>query len=180
MCWMNTSQRFGLLTKALHWSIFVLFCAQFFFIYERRQLPEKSPEGLWYLLTHKATGMVLLCLAILMIVWRQLGQRPPYPFHMRPWEKMLARFTHYGLYAVMILMPISGYLTSAFSGYTVSLYGFWSIPLLVPTSKAYADIAWDFHQIFALAILGFVFLHVVGALKHAWIDKDNVLKRMLW
>jgi cytochrome b561 len=182
MClkWMNTTQKFGLLTRVLHWSIFALFCAQFFFIYEHRQFPKDAPERVWYMVTHKSTGVILLGLAVLAIIWRQLGNRPPYPFHMRPWEKILARSTHYGLYTVMILMPISGYLTSAFNGYAISLYGFWTVPLLVPLNKGYAEIAWTFHQIFAFAILGLVFLHISGALKHAFLDKDNVVKRMLW
>lgn len=178
MSLINNKKEFGFLTKITHWSIFLLMATQFFIINKRAEFPKDAPEKLQYILWHKSIGVMLLYLAIFMIVWHFLGQRPLPPNSMSNAHKKFARMGHFALYAVMLLMPISGYLMSTFSGYAVSVFGWYDLPKLVAINKTYASFFFNVHEFTAYAILVLVGGHILAALYHHFGAKNNVLKRM--
>lgn len=175
----NTSEKFGSLTKLLHWSIFVLFVTQFFLVYYRETLPDNSPTSLQFILLHKSLGVCIFPLAILMILWRQVGKRPIMPINMSNLEILLAKITHFLLYLSMLVMPLTGYLMSSFSGYGVALFG-WKLPNPFIKNEALAGIFHEIHEIASFVIIGLVSLHILAALYHHFVRKDNILKRMLF
>ena len=174
----NTKQKFGLLTKAFHWSIFLLITAQFFIIYRRTYFPKDAPEKLQYILWHKSIGIMVLSLALLMLITRYIGHRPLFPKTMPPAHKTAARFGHLALYAVLLLMPITGYLMSTFSGYAVSLLGWYDLPKLFGANKEFATLSFEIHRFTSYAVLTLVSGHILAAFYHHFGLKDNVLKRM--
>ncbi|MBS0286159.1 MAG: cytochrome b [Proteobacteria bacterium] len=175
----NTEERFGSLTKMLHWSIFLLFIGQFFLVYRREYFPKNSPEKLQYILLHESIGVVLLVLALFMIVWRHVGTRPVMPASMSTLHVKAAKLMHFLLYAVMLFQPISGIFMSQYAGYPVGVFGLFDLPTLVHKNEAIGHLLKEAHELSSYAIIGLVSLHIIAALYHHFIIKDNVLKRML-
>lgn len=174
----NTSERFGSLTKLLHWAIFVLFCTQFTLIYTKRTFPENSPESTQFMLLHISFGVLVLVLALFMIFWRNVGTRPIMPMNMSNLEIFFAKLVHFLLYLSMLVMPITGYLMSTLAGYDVAFFG-WNLPNFFAKNEGLAEIFFKTHVFSSYVIIGLVSLHVIASLYHHFIRKDNVLRRML-
>ena len=96
---------------------------------------------------------------------------------MPSWEKRLARVVHTFLYLVVIAMPISGLVMSSAAGKAPQLFG-WVISLPIAENKPLAKFLAKVHLVLAWSLLTLLFLHVSGALKHHFIDKNNILRRM--
>lgn len=178
MAFKNTAEKFGSLTKLLHWAIAILFVVQYFLVYRREYLPEDSPTSLEYILLHKSLGVVVLPLALLMILWRYVGTRPIMPMNMSNLEVLFAKLTHFLLYLSMLVMPVTGYVMSCLSGYGVSLFG-WKLPNPFVQNKALAGSFHEIHVLCSYVIIGLVAVHIVAALYHHFVRKDNILKRMV-
>ncbi len=156
-----------------------MFLAQYFLVYRREYFPQDSPEKLQYILLHKSLGVCLLLLALLMIVWRQVGKRPLMPNSISPVEITLAKVTHFFLYAAMLLQPITGILMSTFGGRSISMFGWFDLPRFFSKNEMWGGFFYNTHQISAYIIIGIVGLHSFAALYHHFIKKDNVLQRMI-
>ena len=174
----NSKSQFGGLTKLLHWSIFLFMCTQFYLAYARDFFEEGAPEKIQYIMLHKSIGVLILILGLSMVAWRHLGQRPSYPRDVAPWEKYLSKITHLLLYLLLFGMALSGMLMSMLSGYGVKFFG-WGLPNFFEVNKPLAGIFHDTHELLAWGLTFFVTLHVLAALFHHFIRKDNILKRML-
>lgn len=174
----NNKERYGFISKLLHWSICLLFFAQFFLVYRRRYLPEDVPEKMQYILLHKSFGAVVLMLAIFMILFRHIGERPLLPSKMSKSHTILAKMVHVLLYLSMLIMPLSGVAMSQFSGYQVSFFGWFNIPTLFLENKALASICAQTHSLTSYAIIILVVGHTLAALYHHFVEKDNVLRSM--
>ena len=95
---------------------------------------------------------------------------------MKAWEKKLATIAHHGLYLLMILTPLAGIIMSVASKYGIKWFGIELIPGLdIPSVR---ELFYEFHEIFGLLILFILVFHIVGALKHTFVDKDGTLRRM--
>jgi cytochrome b561 len=175
---LNSKEKFGLVTKLLHWGFFVLFIAQYFLVYRREYFTENSPESMQYILLHKSFGVIILGMAVFFILWRKLGSRPSWPNTMTHWQKWLAKIVHLSLYFVLLAMPISGILMSQYYGYPVAVFGH-DIPNLVSENKELSSFFHEMHEVLSFAIMGIVGLHIVGALVHHFYYRDRTLKNML-
>ncbi|PZP56030.1 MAG: hypothetical protein DI586_05065 [Micavibrio aeruginosavorus] len=137
---------------------------------------------------HKSLGLSVLVLSVVRLLWR-LGHKPPaLPAHMPTWEKWGARLSHYGFYFFMIFVPFSGWVlvsTSSFGMPTMwfNLFEWPHIPGLDTmtdgTKEQVNQWSETFHVYMAYAMLGLLFLHIGAALKHHFIDKDNVMHHMI-
>ncbi|MBS0290825.1 MAG: cytochrome b [Proteobacteria bacterium] len=174
----NTKKEFSLPTKILHWSIFILFVIQYFLVYRREYFPKDSPEKLQYILLHKSLGVILLLFALLMLVWRYVGTQPIMPKTMTLFEVKIAKLTHFFLYTMMLLQPITGILMSDLSGRQISIFNWFKMPLLFTKNESLATIFYQIHVWSSFFIIGIFCLHVLGALFHYFIRKDDVLQRM--
>src|SRR5205085_10344839 len=128
---------------------------------------------------HKSVGITILGLALIRLMWRGATPPPPLPDTLRPYERALARFTHAALYFLLFAMPLSGWMMSSARGFPVSWFGFFQLPDLVPKNKALYEALLTTHGTLAVVLAVVVALHVAGALKHHFIHKDDVLRRML-
>lgn len=127
---------------------------------------------------HKAIGVLVFVLVLLRLVWRATHPAPlPVPTQ-NAFEIRLAKIMHIFLYVAMIVMPVSGYIMSAAGGHPVSFFGLFNVPLLIPENKGLGGIARDLHEVAGFVIALAIFVHVLAAFKHHFIDRDGTLSRM--
>jgi cytochrome b561 len=130
------------------------------------------------LFVHKSFGITVLALVVLRIVIRLIVGAPAY---VRPLGRLVhgaAGAGHLALYALMIAMPVSGYLSSVAGGHGVSFFGLFDLPNLVPENKALDDAASQAHFVFAWALGVTLGLHLAAVVWHARVKRDEVLTRM--
>ena len=133
---------------------------------------------------HKSLGLTVLFLSLVRLGWRLAHPAPAYPSHMKPWEKLAAHATHWGLYALMIAMPLSGWLliSTTTKKFPTLYFGMFNVPKLDffgEASKAVHSLAADAHELLPNIAIAMLVLHVLAALKHHFINRDTVLTRML-
>ena len=161
----------------IHWivALFVLsmLCVSFYL----GDLP-KNFISTGYML-HKSVGLTVLGLMLIRILLIMKKGRPPLPLTVPVWEKKLSRFVQLGLYFMLLLMPISGYLMSAYANKLPQFFNLFNIPNLVDFNKDHAGIMKLIHNTTAWFLIAFVALHILGALKHYFYDKDEVTQSML-
>ncbi len=139
--------------------------------------------------THKSIGITVLGLALMRILWRLAHKPPPLPQGYTPWETRAAQIAHGTLYAFMIAMPVSGWMhDSAWKDaatHPMRLFGVvpWErlgfILNMEPAAKeAFHTLLGTIHASLGYTLLALLLLHIVGALKHQWLDKEPELQRM--
>jgi cytochrome b561 len=175
----NSSERWGSVAKAFHWTIVALILLQFWLA----QRAEALPLGLAKLGTlarHKSVGLTILALAVLRLAWRwSQRESPPLPGDLKPWERAAAGLTHVGLYALLFALPLTGWAMSSAKNYPVSWFSLFALPDLVAPDERVFEVLVTTHGILAATLVAFAALHVLGALQHHFIRKDSVLLRML-
>lgn len=174
----NTSSSYGFITKKLHLIIALSFLIQFALVYIRDYVPKINPLNLQLILLHKSIGFTLLFIGVFFIIWRLLNLKPKFPNEMARWEVILATATHHSLYLVILLMPLSGVLMSFLGGRGLKWFGL-TIPNLIGENEILAGLFYQSHVWISYVVIALVLLHVTGALKHHYIDKNNILKRMM-
>jgi cytochrome b561 len=175
----SSAGRYDGVAQSLHWLVAALAVA----VATLGLLIPEAPRGSGWrdfvLLWHRSIGMAILLAMVLRIVWRTGHKPPPLPPTLRPIEAFLAHATHGLLYFAFLAMPLAGYLNTAASGHSLSLFGLVAIPPLVPENERLAQIAIGLHLVGQFAVYGFVALHVAAALMHGVIRRDGVFSRML-
>lgn len=174
----NTSRRWGAVTKLLHWLVVLLVIAQFALASAAEDLPLGMAK-LALLARHKSVGLTILALALLRLAWRAGQPVPDLPQSMPRWQRGLAHGTHHLLYALLLAMPLSGWLMSSAKNFPVSWFGLVQLPDLIGASEAAYDFLHEAHEVMAGLLFATALLHLAGALKHHFVDRDDVLKRML-
>jgi cytochrome b561 len=162
----------------LHWIIALLIFTTFPLGVYMHDLP-LSPDKLRLYSWHKWIGVTIFLLAILRVSWRSTHLPPPLPAVMQSWEKFAAQTVHYLLYVLILAIPLSGWLMSSAKGVQTVWFGVLPLPDLVSRDKELGDSLRAVHESLNFLLLGLVIAHVGGALKHQFIEHDNILARML-
>lgn len=131
----------------------------------------------WYAI-HKWIGITVFIVAAVRLAWRAVRPPPP-PVPMAAWQVRAAAVTHAVLYALMLIIPVSGWLYSSATGVQVVYLGVVPLPDLVAKDKALAAALKLVHTTLNSALAALVFVHVGAALRHRFVDRDDVLARML-
>ena len=173
----NTTHAWGSLSKAFHWLIVLLIINQWLIAERADEL--KGLAKLEALAWHKSFGMTVLMLAVLRLVWRLMNPTPQLATETKPWERMLAKISHALLYALIFAMPLTGWMMSSAKNYPVSWFRLFQFPDLVAPAEQTFHRMHDVHHLLFNVLVGVALLHVAGALKHHFIDRNDVLKRML-
>ena len=127
---------------------------------------------------HKSLGMTALILVVLRLAWRAMRGEPAYRQQPDPLTHTAAQAAHWGLYALMIFMPVTGYVFSGAGGHDVSWFGLFSFPVVVAQDKPTSHLAQSLHYYGAWIIGGVLTLHILAVVWHRWIKRDEVLSRM--
>ena len=176
---MNRSpSRYGAPAIASHWLLALLIAGNFAFGLYFIDLPF-SPQKLKYFSWHKWAGALVLPLAAALLAWRALHGEVRLPDAMPHWEKQLSRFTHILLYLFFFASPLSGWLYSSAAGFQTVLFGVLPIPDLIGRDPGTAEALKALHRWTNYALAATVAVHVAAAIKHHWVDRDDVLAQMI-
>jgi cytochrome b561 len=124
-------------------------------------------------------GMLVLTLVVLRLVWRLATPAPPLPATMPAWERIAARVSHALLYLVMLGMPLSGWVISSASGVPFKIFRRIALPPITAADKHVAELAALVHFSLGVLLAAILIVHIGAALRHHFIQRDNVLIRML-
>lgn len=174
----NSEQQYGGVAQLFHWVIVGLIITQFVLASKADALPLGLAK-IGVLAQHKSVGMTVFGLAILRLLWRFMNPVPPMPADTPGWQRIAAHISHWGLYALILLTPLFGWMMSSARNFPVSYFGLFTLPNLVQPDKALYEFFHEAHEVLATAILVLAVLHALAALKHHFFDRDNVLRRML-
>lgn len=175
----NTTHSYGSSMKFFHWLIAILVIGMIIFGFCLDSFTDKSTK-IFFIQLHKSIGLTILALMLMRLIWRWLNISPKLPSSMPWWERFLARLVHILLYIVVFMMPLSGWLASTAGGHATNF--FWLFRVNAPgiaQSKTLAQCIFDFHIYGAWILIGLLTLHTLASLKHHFLDKDDVLTRML-
>ena len=163
---------------ALHWLVAALIAAAFGIAWS---LPDKlnSPGDLRLLSYHKWIGLSIFGLVVLRSLWRLTHPAPPLPATTLQWQRQIARLTHALLYLLLFAIPASGFLMSSAAGVQVVYLGVLPLPMPLAKDRALAHQLLEIHETLTTILLIVVGIHILAALKHHFIDHDDVLRRML-
>lgn len=130
---------------------------------------------------HKPIGILILALTIVRVGWRLTHRPPPFPGSMTPRLRRIARFTHIAFYGLLLLLPFSGWwMSSAVPVRHPISFGAFDIPFLpVPRGFISAGPAHLVHVVLGFTMIGLAALHIAAALKHHFVERDDILSRML-
>jgi cytochrome b561 len=170
-------ERYTAVSQALHWLIALLAFA-LLAMGKLGEVEADEPGSLfgW----HTALGLTVLVLMIIRLGWRLTHSVPSLPATRPPWQARIARGLHHGFYALLIALPLSGWLLTSVEGDAVSWFGIFPVPSLpVPGGEAAEDAIEEAHELLGNLLLVLAGLHVLAALKHHFMDRDDVLRRML-
>ena len=166
------------MTITLHWLIAFLVIGMLIFGFLINDIP-KGPSQTFAISLHKSIGLTILLLMLFRFVWRYLSPIPALPITVAMWEQKAARAVHVFLYLALFLMPISGWMMSSLGGHPVMFWGWFNAAVPVVKNEKLADNFFTAHEMIAFIIIGLLVLHMAAALKHHFIEKNNVLRRML-
>jgi cytochrome b561 len=172
------SCRYGPVAIALHWIAAALILANLAFGLYLVGLP-LSPQKLRYFSYHKWIGVTVFLLSAARLLWRLTHPAPPLPATMPPWERRAAHVSHALLYVLFFAAPLSGWLFSSANGFQTVYLGLLPIPDLLPKNKEVAEVLKTAHHWINYTLAAVIALHAAAALKHHFIDHDDVLVRML-
>lgn len=138
------------------------------------------PKGGAAMPLHKSVGLTVLVLAIARLAWRLTHRPPPMVATAPAWERAAAAVAHWALYALTIVMPLTGWMMSSGGNppRPLNWFGLFPVPLL-PVDKATSGFGHEAHEILGYAMLALVVLHIAAALRHHLILRDSTLARML-
>ncbi|QSA95788.1 cytochrome b [Methylococcus sp. EFPC2] len=178
MNWRNNADRYGALSIGLHWLMVLLLAAVYACIELRELFPKGSDPREALKTWHFMLGLSVLALVLLRLGMRMTGPIPRIVPEPPAWQKASGKLMHFALYALMIAMPLGGWLILGAEGKPIPFFGL-QLPALTDANKQLAELAEEIHE--AGGTIGYVLvgLHTVAALFHHYVLRDNTLRRML-
>lgn len=164
--------------KVLHWLVALIIIGLFVLGQYMSDL-SMSPRKLQLYSWHKWFGVTVFLLVLVRLGWRLTHQPPRLPEQMPKLQQLASHVGHTALYGLMLAIPISGWLMSSAKGYQTVWFGVLPIPDLLGKDKLLGDLLAELHGALNGLLMFIVVIHVIAALKHHFIDRDDVLKRML-
>jgi cytochrome b561 len=161
-----------------HWLIAILIGANILLANLGEGLPRAARAA--YMSPHKAIGISILILTIGRILWRIANRPPALPDKITGWQAKAGHSAHILFYVLMIAMPLTGWLMIGAKGDAapVDFFGLFTIDMAVGKNAMLADIGNEGHELLATPLIVLIGLHILGALKHQFIDKMPFVQRM--
>ena len=160
----------------LHWAIGLAVIANIGLAMLTEGLPRETHRAAMGL--HKALGITILVLALARILWRLFHRPPPLPVGTPRWEIWTSRIVHFLFYALLILLPLSGWVWMSAADRPIDVFGLFTLPSIVAPDKALGDVMHERHEAMGLTMLALVIIHLLAVAKHQFIDRNRQLSRM--
>lgn len=167
--------------KMLHWLIAGLVIVQFI-LAKMADLAgdvDNTVRELALLANHRSVGITILALIVVRLVWRIKNAPPALPATMPQWQVTASHASHWSLYVLLFAMPISGWLMSSASTQSVIWFNLFQLPDFVAQNPELEDTFEEIHEFIGKLLILVATIHIMAALKHAFINKDGVLQRMV-
>ena len=175
---MTQPTRYASTAIFLHWLSAFLIVAAFPLGLTMHELP-LSPLKLQLYSYHKWLGVTILLLVAVRLAWRAGHTPPPLPASIPLWQQRAAHTLHGLLYLLLFAIPLSGWLMSSAKGFQTVYLGVLPLPDLIGKDKALGELLTEVHETLNFALLALVVAHIGAALKHHFIDRDDILARMM-
>jgi cytochrome b561 len=170
--------RYSTVSLTLHWLIAALVVTQIVLVSAHEATDGAASREFMNL--HKSVGLSILVLTLIRLGWRIANPAIPLPAETPRWQKLAARTTHVLFYVFLLAMPLVGWAASSAAGRDIAWFGLFDWPLLpVGGGRETARALMEVHELAAKLLIALVILHILGALKHHFVDRDNVLHRMI-
>jgi cytochrome b561 len=184
--WRNAETRYGFLAMGFHWIVALFFLGNLGLGVYMSGLELSDPSVFPLYQLHKSFGVCIFLVVMLRLAWRLIDAPPALPTKMALWEQIASKLTHLGLYGALVAMPLTGWIIVSASPYNIPTRIFDLVPLphieLIVTNPD-KDLWLGFgewsHWLLAWSAAAAVFLHVAAALRHHFMLKDDILRRML-
>jgi cytochrome b561 len=178
MNWRNTMQRYGALSIGLHWLMLLLLMAVYATIELRGQFPKGSDARELMKTWHFMLGLSVFALVWIRLVAHMTDSAPRIEPESPRWQALIGKAMHGALYALMIGMPLLGWVLLSAEGKPIPFFGL-HLPALVAESKTLADSVKEIHETGGNIGYFLIGLHAAAALFHHYVTRDNTLLRML-
>jgi cytochrome b561 len=177
--WNNSTQEYGVVSKALHWLSAIITLSLFGLGLWMVELSYYSAYYQTAPYWHKSVGILLFTVTVIRLVWLQINS-PVEPLNPKAiLRNKIAKLAHKLIYILLFCIMLSGYLISTADGRSIEVFYWLDIPSLGQLFSDQADVSGDIHKYLAYGLILVIALHVLAALKHHLINKDNTLKRIL-
>lgn len=173
----NSKTGYGAIAIILHWAIAILIIGLLGSGLYMAGLPISFQKLKLYGL-HKEIGISVLMLTVIRLAWR-LNNITPSLATLPWWERVAARAMHWAFYGFMFAVPLTGWLMSSAAGLPVSFFGLFVLPDFLAPNDAHMKLLQETHKWLAYALIAAIIGHTGAAFKHHFIDKDDILRRML-
>ncbi|MCE7998026.1 MAG: cytochrome b [Rhodobiaceae bacterium] len=186
MQWKNSEARYGLVAAGFHWFVALLFLGNLALGFYMSDLELSDPNLFPLYQLHKSFGISIFAIVIARLAWRFIDPPPALPDEMAGWEKIAASLTHLGLYTLLVAMPLTGWIVVSASPINIPTLVFDMVPVphigfivTDPDKDRWLAVGEWGHWLLAWTAAAAVILHVAAALRHHFILKDDILRRML-
>ena len=174
----NDGQKFGVIAKLFHWIAALLVFALLPIGWYMHDLP-RGLEKFRYVELHKSLGLLLLAFMIGRSLWRAYNPPPPLPADLPKWEVTAAKLTHWALYGALFLQVFVGMGLVWTANSPLTFFGWFPVPSPLSPNHDLHELGEELHELFAFAIIGLLVMHIGAALRHHFILKNDILRRML-
>lgn len=175
----NNTQTYGWVSITLHWLMALLLIGMYFMGDYMVELTYYDPLYHTLPFWHKSMGAALGLALLFRLVWNLSNPKPAVTPNTVPIIHSLAKLGHVGLYALLVIMLISGYLISTAKGKGIEVFGWFEIPALFAVDEQRGEVAGKVHAIAGFLFISLVGVHALAAFFHHFYWKDNTLTRML-
>ena len=173
----NDRNQYGTVARTFHWLVFVIIAGMLALGLYFSELPGGDRKDQLKMI-HASFGFVLILTMLARLAWRLRSVRPDHPAGAPAWQNTVATWLHRGLYVLIFGQIIIGVLIGATAGRGLPFFGLFEIPVPFPESERWHDILEEWHVIGWQLIAIAVGIHVIAAVYHHFIARDDVLKRM--
>ncbi|MGD8326563.1 MAG: cytochrome b [Sphingomonadales bacterium] len=176
----NTLDRWGSLAQSVHWLTVLLILGMLLSGFAVAEWISSKATEFTVLQWHKSFGILVLTLTALRLVWRGFNPTPKLPDTMKGYERSLAHITHWGLYFLLFAMPIVGWMIISTSTRNIPtvIFGLFTLPRIASPDREAHEFYEELHEVMAFVLIALAVFHILAALKHHIILKDDVLRRM--
>jgi cytochrome b561 len=174
----NTTSSWGSPSRALHWILGLAIIGMLAYGWWMNHMVAR-PDRFFHRSIHADIGYVILLVMAIRLIWRAINPVPAPPADSTLWERVIARGNHWALYVITMLVAVLGWAHSgAHKPDYASWFGLFRVPQFTSTDKANADLYEDWHIYMAYVLIALVLLHILAALYHRFVKRDQVVTRM--
>jgi cytochrome b561 len=174
----TTANRYPAASIFLHWAMMILIGATYAAIQLRELFPKGSDIREGFKTWHFMLGLTVLVLVVVRIIIRLMSSAPPITPTPRRWQSLASKAVHGALYALMLGMPVAGWIILSAKDVPVPFFSL-TLPPLVAPDKGLGDWVKDIHETVGEIGYWLIGLHAAAALAHHYLWKDDTLRRML-